>query len=157
MAMVRSDTQAWTELKQWLVDLTRDGAPIGVDREGRPQVAKVEQADADQVILQTALPGGTFQRVTVRVTTLEADEKWVEIMTPVCEAEHLRPREALARNTELVVGHLEYHGDDRMYWYRHTIPMQDLHKPWEQFRYTLSVMVTLADWMELDVTGEDKF
>ena len=56
---------------------------------------------------------GTLQRIGVRLVSVDDEEKWVEVRTPVCEDHELDPREDLFRNCRLVVGHLELRPDNR--------------------------------------------
>jgi hypothetical protein len=81
----------------------------------------------------------------------------VAVGTPVCEEHELDPREALVRNSRLVIGHLELRPDNRKYWFRHMLPLRDLNPPWAGFAYVLGLIATVGDWIEHDVTGIDRW
>jgi hypothetical protein len=155
--MSSTDMEIWTALQSWLVDALQAGRPIGKNVHGQLLRGEVEAVRPDEVVLMASLPGGTLQRIGVRLASVDDEEEWVQIGTPVCEEHELDPREALVRNCRLVVGHLELRPDNRKYWYRHTLSLRDLRPPWVQFAYVLALIAAVGDSIEHDITGVDRW
>ena len=139
------------------MDALETGRPIGRNVQGQPLLGKVEAVGPDEVVLLASLPRGKLQRIGVRLVSVDDEEAWVEVRTPVCEDHELDPREALFRNCRLVVGHLELRPDNRKYWYRHTLSLRDLRPPWARFAYVLALIATVGDSIEHDITGFDRW
>jgi hypothetical protein len=152
-----TDMQIWTELQSWLVAALEARRPIGRSEQGQLLLGEIEAVKPDEVVLLASLPQGTLQRIGVRLVSVDDEEKWVEVRTPICHDHELDPREALFRNCQLAVGHLELRPDNRKYWYRHMLSLRDLRPPWAQFAYVLALIATVGDWIEHDITGVDRW
>lgn len=95
--------------------------------------------------------GGRSQNVIINKL---GDSGWVEVSTAVCNENQLKPRDALRRNSEMIVGGLALLEDGTVV-FRHSFPLADLDP--SEFEEPLHVAVQFGDKLERELSGADIF
>lgn len=108
---------------------------------------------ADVVATVVDLDAGRKQAVYIRRLFL-GEAEWAEISTPVCVESDIPAREALERNSELVVGGLALLRSGTV-MYRHSFPLKDLDI--DEFEIPFRVIASEGDRLEQELTGLDTF
>jgi hypothetical protein len=109
--------------------------------------------ELDAMALDFRLDDGRTQRVIVRRLRLGNDE-WAEILTPVCREDDIAPRDALRRNSSMVVGGLAL-GEDGTIVFRHSLPLKDLDP--DEFEVPFHLAVRFGDSLERELAGVDRY
>jgi hypothetical protein len=115
-----------------------------------------QTGDPDDLVLLLNLPNGHRQKVVVRRFDAGSHE-WVEIATIVCYEHQLPARDALIKNNDMALGHLALAPESGKYWFRHTLwlPGIDPEKDWGELPVALALIMSVGDYIEQTVTGED--
>lgn len=114
----------------------------------------VSEADADLIKLVFALDGGRSQAVLVaRGGELEGSE-WAVISTAVCAEGDISPREALLRNSEMLVGGLALIEDGPVI-FRYAIRLADLDPA--EFEAPIKIAAIFGDELEQELAKSDQF
>jgi len=115
---------------------------------------KVSEDDFKSLRLLFNLDGGRSQLVLVeRGGELEGSE-WAIISTAVCDEGEIDPREALIRNSEMLVGGLALI-DGGPVLFRYAIRLADLDPP--EFEAPLKIAVLFGDSLEQELAKSDKY
>lgn len=114
----------------------------------------VTKDDLNCMGLLFGLGEGRSQLVLVGKRLL-GDMEWAEIVTPVCKESDIAPRDALLRNSKMVVGGLLLEEDGTVY-FRHSFPLKDLDV--DEFEVPFQLAVGFGDALEKELTGgKDQF
>jgi hypothetical protein len=146
--------QAWRSLREALIARCTD------DPRGPPDALVVDELNAsipNEVVFLLHTPHDTGQRVRVRLVPVDDAEHWVEIATVVCWEHELDCRDALIRNSQFDIGHLELRADHGKFWYRHSIWLEGLQAPWTPIFSTLKLVANRGQLLEIELTGDDKW
>lgn len=114
---------------------------------------KVSEEDHDSLKLTFSLEGGRSQMAIVRKLPdplEEGNSGWAEILTPVCQESDLNPREALVRNSQMIVGGLALWEQQGLVIFRHSFPLEDLDP--SEFEVPLRIVVTFGDELEHELS-----
>jgi hypothetical protein len=115
---------------------------------------KVSADDLNSLKLLFALDGGRSQLVVVEKIGEVGNSEWALISTAVCEEGDIDPRDALVKNSEMIVGGLALI-DGGPVIFRHSIRLADL-DPGE-FDEPLRVAASFGDSLERELSTADKF
>jgi hypothetical protein len=114
---------------------------------------KITDDQLDMLALLFDVGDGRTQIVFVRKMML-GDLEWAEITTPVCTEADITPRDALLRNSDLVVGGLALM-DTGTVMFRHSLPLKDLDV--DEFEVPFHVIINFGDRLEQELAVVDRF
>jgi len=137
--------EIWAELRDWVVAFFAD------ERIGSVRDASLR----DSITVLAHVPNGRQQQMRISRVRVNPDDEWVELAAVVGLERVLGHRAALVQN-QAVVGHFAL-DENGTYLYRHTLQMKYLAAPSDQFEVTLARMLSLSDYFEQQLTGQDNW
>jgi hypothetical protein len=115
---------------------------------------KIVADELNSLTLHFEAGGGRTQVIVVSISGEVGGSEWAEISTAVCAESEINPRDALIRNSQMIVGGLALIQGGPVV-YRHSFPLVNLDLP--EFDIPLRAVVVFGDRLEQELAGGDRF